>query len=271
MDFDQEGVPGGSRGPTQPGGAQPQTFDDVAREIHEKCQPARLSEMAQINEQLDAEESGQSPGQHPSQLVNDAQEGGGATGEPGSTGLSAGRMSGTGYSHSEPLQPQLASHVRNSTMPNQRNQALSGQVRPTSQALLSEEECLTSYPNELLCALLEVLTENFREAKVHPSDHVARLSELVRGRVARPVVKDIHDKYLDQNRIQLSQFVHRLTDRCKELEIDRKNLQYRVQRAKLDMKRVEYSGQANQQVPQRQHRSKDEDYRDGDLEQSSVE
>lgn len=56
------------------------------------------------------------------------------------------------------------------------------------------------------------------------------------------MVKDITEKYLDQNKIQLQQFMLRQQDRCKELEIECKNLQFRVQRAKLDMKRVDYSG-----------------------------
>jgi len=44
-----------------------------------------------------------------------------------------------------------------------------------------------------------------------------------------------------QNRIQFSQYVHKLNEKCKSLEIERKNLQFKVQRAKLDMKRIEQS------------------------------
>jgi hypothetical protein len=35
------------------------------------------------------------------------------------------------------------------------------------QFLLTVDECLASYPNELLYAILEMLNENFKDAKMH--------------------------------------------------------------------------------------------------------
>ena len=41
MDFDQEGAPGDGRVGAQPGGPQPQSYDDVVKEINERFQPGR--------------------------------------------------------------------------------------------------------------------------------------------------------------------------------------------------------------------------------------
>ena len=76
-----------------------------------------------------------------------------------------------------------------------------GQGGLPQQALLTVDECFASYPNELLYALLEMLNENFKDAKIHQSEHIARLIELVQGQVDRGVVREIFDKFLLQNRI----------------------------------------------------------------------
>ena len=49
MDFDQEGVPGESRGggAASGGGQHPQSYDDVVKEINEKFQPGRRPESGQ--------------------------------------------------------------------------------------------------------------------------------------------------------------------------------------------------------------------------------
>jgi len=47
MDFDQEGVPGDSRVVGNAGGQQPQSYDDVVKEINERFQPGRRPESGQ--------------------------------------------------------------------------------------------------------------------------------------------------------------------------------------------------------------------------------
>ena len=76
-----------------------------------------------------------------------------------------------------------------------------GQGGAPQQVLLTVDECLASYPNELLYALLEMLNENFKDAKIHQSEHITRLLELVQGQVDKGVVHEIFDKFLLQNRI----------------------------------------------------------------------
>ena len=85
--------------------------------------------------------------------------------------------------------------------------------------------------------------KNFKDAKIHQSEHITRLLELVQGQVDKGVVHEIFDKFLLQNRIQFSQYLYKLNEKQKALEIERKNLQFKVQRVKLDMKRVEQSEQ----------------------------
>jgi hypothetical protein len=85
--------------------------------------------------------------------------------------------------------------------PQPRGPMAAGQGGLPQQALLTVDECFTSYPNELLYALLEMLNENFKDAKIHQSEHIARLIELAQGQVDRVVVREIFDKFLLQNRI----------------------------------------------------------------------
>lgn len=74
---------------------------------------------------------------------------------------------------------------------------------------------------------------------MHESEHLMRIGELVNGHVDRRIVDEIAEKYLMQQRVQFSQYVHTLNDKCKSLALERKNLQFKVRRAKLDMKRMD--------------------------------
>jgi hypothetical protein len=89
---------------------------------------------------------------------------------------------------------------------------------------LSLDECVTSYPRELLTSLLEALQSNFRDARMHDSENLLRINELVNAHVDRRIVDEISEKYLNQQRIQFSQYVHSLNDKCKSLALERKNL-----------------------------------------------
>lgn len=74
---------------------------------------------------------------------------------------------------------------------------------------------------------------------MHESENLGKIAELLNGQVDRRIVDEITDKYLMQQRVQFSQHLHALNDKCKSLAIERKNLQYKVRRAKLDMKRMD--------------------------------
>ena len=116
---------------------------------------------------------------------------------------------------------------------------LSGGRLGQQQPQLSLDECISSYPRELLASLLEALAASFSEAKMYESEHLTKIAELLNGHVDRRVVDEITDRYLMQQRVQFSQYVHTLNDKCKSLALERKNLQFKVRRAKLDMKRMD--------------------------------
>jgi hypothetical protein len=98
-----------------------------------------------------------------------------------------------------------------------------------------------------LTSLLEALAANFGEARMHESEHLVKIAELLNGHVDRKIVDEITDRYLMQQRVQFSQYVHTLNDKCKSLALERKNLQFKVRRAKLDMRRLDESHQQNQE------------------------
>ena len=82
---------------------------------------------------------------------------------------------------------------------------------------------------------------------MHESEHLVKIAELLNGHVDRKIVDEITDRYLMQQRVQFSQYVHTLNDKCKSLALERKNLQFKVRRAKLDMRRLDESHQQNQE------------------------
>ena len=107
-------------------------------------------------------------------------------------------------------------------------------MRHTSPALgpLNLEECLNSHPRELLCALLETVFGNFKDVKLPESDELAKLRQVAQMSASKQIVDEIYEKYLAQNRTQFSQAIHKLNDKCKSLEVERKNLQFKVRQVK---------------------------------------
>lgn len=97
--------------------------------------------------------------------------------------------------------------------------------------MLNELVEFQAHPMELICAVMNTLMDIYRETEIFPSENLAQLSNIVNSRVQQAVVKEVQEKYLNQNKIQFQQYLHRYMDRCKELEIDNKNLQFRVKRA----------------------------------------
>ena len=63
------------------------------------------------------------------------------------------------------------------------------------------EDCLNTHPYELLFVLIEIVSQNFKDAKVSLTEDIERLKEIVFYRVEKPVVDQIYDQYLHQSRI----------------------------------------------------------------------
>ena len=101
------------------------------------------------------------------------------------------------------------------------------------------EECLNSYPLELMYALLELTDDLYKDAKMQQSEHLTRLIELTQGHVDRGVVNEIVDKFLIQGKVQFQQNIFKLNEKCKALEVERKALQMKFQRANQSIQRIE--------------------------------
>lgn len=69
------------------------------------------------------------------------------------------------------------------------------------------------HPWELVSAILNILMDIYREAEIFPNENMTQLSNLVNSRAQQPTVKEITDKYLEQNKIQFQQYLHRNMDR----------------------------------------------------------
>lgn len=250
MDFDQQTAPGGS-------GIMPtnQTFDEIAREITERLHPG--SEPHQQPPQSEGLVAGspladaargippyrsdqtQSPVEEVAVAHQHAHGELAQASPPGvSPGIRSPPFAGTGA-------PFLPGVQRRETFPRLRGSppkqpSLGGTNAGTpQQVLLSLEECLNSHPLELMYALLELTDDLYKDAKMQQSEHLTRLMELTQGHVDRVVVNEIVDKYLIQSKVQFQQNIFRLNEKCKALEVERKALQMKFQRANQSIQRIE--------------------------------
>lgn len=93
---------------------------------------------------------------------------------------------------------------------------------------------MSSYPNELLFVLLEIVNQGFLDAKMQQSEPIVALFEMVSGHVDRGVANEIVDKFFIHSKVQFQQHLQKLHEKCKALELERKNLQFKLKQTRTD-------------------------------------
>lgn len=84
----------------------------------------------------------------------------------------------------------------------------------------------------MLYACLGTLNDNYVEANIEVPVHILSLIEMTSQLIDQGLAGQIGEKYFQEGKEQFQQSVVKLNERCKSLEVERKNLLYKIQKSK---------------------------------------